>query len=402
MQDIIVTKPYKFIPPYRGYWVPVFIEKMRLVDLYLNRLEGITSSEVRHADRLQASLDEGCGILLAPNHCRYADPLALGWVARVVDIHLYAMASWHLFHQSRLQALGIRLCGGFSVNREGLDRQSLDTAVDILTQGRRPLVLFPEGTVFRTNDWLHPLMDGVSFLARTAARRREKAGKSRVVVHPVAIKYLFKGDLESAVEPILSSIEQRLAWGDYQKNLGLLARVRHVEEALLSLKEIQYLGQTQSDCLEERKTRLIARLLDPLETLHFGRKQQGFLLARVKKLRTKLVPRLTAATTTRTERELIWRQLGEIYMAQQIESYPVGYLDQPTDTRLLETVERFEEDLTDRARIHRPLHVILEIGEAIEADTSKPEKDHPDTIMVLLQQRLQGMLDLLSQEARPL
>ena len=127
------------------------------------------------AVRCRESLDRGDGILLAPNHCRYADPLVLGWPARELRTHVYAMASWHLFNKGRFDAFAIRKMGGFSIHREGTDRQSLETAIDILATAERPLILFPEGTTNRTNDVLKPLLDGVSFIARSAARRRAKA-----------------------------------------------------------------------------------------------------------------------------------------------------------------------------------------------------------------------------------
>ena len=70
--------------------------------------------------------------------------------------------------------------------------------------------------------------------------------------------------------------------------------------------------------------------------------------------------------------------------------------------RVLETVERFEEDLTDHARIHRPLHAILEVGEAIEADPQRPGKGQQDPLTLALQNTLRSMLDNLSREAKPL
>lgn len=399
MQDIIVEKPYQFIPPHRGKWIPSFIQRFRLADLYLNYFEGVHSHEVRGAERLKESLAAGHGIILAPNHCRYADPLAIGWIARAAQTHVFAMASWHLFHQHWLQAYAIRMCGGFSVFREGLDRASLNTAVDIVASATRPLVIFPEGTVFRTNDRLNPLLDGVSFLARTAAKRRQKSGAGQVVVHPVAIKYLFQGDLQSAVQPVLKSLEERVTWTASTENMTILERIGKLGEALLSLKEIQYFGTAQQGTLAERKERLIKRILIPLEQDLLGKEQSGGLIPRVKQLRSQLVPRLTAPEIAAKERAEIWKQLADIYVAQQIESYPVGYLDEPTNTRILETIERFEEDVTDHARIHRPLHAILEVGEPILAEVGKPKGD--DFLMRDLELSLKSMLRDLSAEAEP-
>ena len=58
---------------------------------------------------------------------------------------VHVMASWHLFMQSRVQRWVLQHAGVFSVYREGMDRDALKCAIQILVDGRRPLVLFPEG-----------------------------------------------------------------------------------------------------------------------------------------------------------------------------------------------------------------------------------------------------------------
>lgn len=401
MQNIIVEKPYRFIPPHRGNFLPSMIQTLRLTDRHLAKREGVTSYEIRGADLLKESLRNRAGVLLAPNHCRYADPLAMGWVAREIGTHVFAMASWHLFNQSRFQAFAIRAMGGFSVYREGLDRQSLDTAVDCLVSAVRPLIVFPEGAVFRTNDLLQPLLEGVAFLARTAARKRHKQDGGQVIIHPVAIKYLYRGDIHRAVTPVIEEIEHRLTWSQ-RKSSDLLERINKIAVALLSLKEIEYLGGPQEGTMPERQTRLVDHLLGPLEVKWLGCTQTGRLIPRIKQLRMKIVPNLTKAPITPTEREELWRDLTAIYLAQQVASYPPGYLSRPTTvTRVLETVERFEEDLTDRARVHRGLHAVIEVGPALPVPADKAPRDQEDPLMNQLRIELQSMLDRLAQEAQP-
>lgn len=402
MQNIIVEKPYKFIPPHRGNFLPSMIQMLRLTDRYLAKTEGITSYEIRGIDSLKESMRSRAGVLLAPNHCRYGDPLAMGWVARELGTHVYAMASWHLFNQGAFKAFAIRAMGGFSVYREGLDRQSLDTAVECLVSAVRPLIVFPEGAVFRTNDLLQPLLDGVAFLARTAARKRHKQDAGQVIIHPVAIKYLYSGDIHQAVQPVLTAIEQRLTWSS-RPNANLLDRLQKVSLALLSLKEIEYLGRSQEGTMAERQTRLVDHLLGPLETKWLGNVQQGRLIPRIKQLRMKIVPHLTKPSTTAIEREDLWRDLTAIYLAQQVASYPPGYFDPPTTvTRVLETVERLEEDLTDRASAHRGLHAVIQVGPALPVPADKAPRDQEDPLMGQLRDELQRMLDGLAKEAKPL
>lgn len=400
MQNIIFEKPYKFVPPHRGNFLPSFIQTFRLTDLYMSRCGGVDSYEIRNAERLQETLRSGAGVLLAPNHCRYADPIAMGWLAREVGCHVYAMASWHLFNQSKFMAFAIRTMGAFSVYREGLDRQSLDTAIDILTTAERPLIVFPEGAVFHTNDLLQPLLDGVAFLARTAARKRAKQSGGQVVIHPVAIKYLYRGDIAAAVEPVLREIEHRLTWAPNHSS-SLLERIRKIALALLSLKEIEYLGRTQDGSVRTRQLRLIDHLLGPLELKWLGGTLHGPLIPRIKQLRMKIVPNLTLPTTTAEQREELWRDLSAIYLAQQVASYRPTYLRRPTTvTRILETVESFEEDLTDRVRVHGGLHAVIQVGPAIPVSPDKPPRDEEDPIMISLRTELESMLRTLASEAK--
>ena len=132
-----------------------------------------------------------------------------------------------------------------------------------------------------------------------------------------------------------------------------------------------------------------------------GSIQQEQLVPRIKQLRSRLVPKLTEQGITPAEKNRIWKQLSEIYVAQQIEAYPEGYLDEPTETRVLETVERLDEDVHDHARIHRPWHCILDIGEAIEVEPTKPPKGQRDPVMPQLEASLSGMLDRLASESKP-
>lgn len=403
MQDIIIEKPYQFVPPHRGNFLPKVILKLGIVPWYLRKFEGVVSHQLYGVDHLRESMRQGHGVLLAPNHCRYADPLVMAFLAREAQVPMFAMASWHLFQQSRWQKWALSTMGAFSVYREGLDRQSLDTAIDMLTNPKRPLVVFPEGTVFRTNDRLQPLLDGVAFMARTAAKRRAKdGGTGKVVIHPVAIKYVFHGNLEKSVDPTLDALEKRLTW-TLLRETTTLKRIHRITLAMLSLKEIEYLGAAQQGNIEERQQRLVDHLLCPLEQEWLGKSVVDTIIPRIKSLRMKIVPEMTTGELDERERERRWTHLSRIYLSQQIASYPPDYIISPTtDTRILETVERLEEDITDRAGMHGPLEVIIEIDEPIEVPTDRTPRGEEDPIMRRLRERMQSMLDRLSTHSNPI
>jgi 1-acyl-sn-glycerol-3-phosphate acyltransferase len=182
MHRVVVDEPYRFVPPYRKRW---FSWLFRLwLRPFLRRRYGLVQFHYEGLEHLRSSLASGHGILLCPNHSRDADPMLIGMLCRKVPCHVFSLASWHLFRQGRLEAMVIRLLGGFSIFREGLDREALNAAIEIVASAERPLVIFPEGVISRSNDRLLGLMDGVSFIARTAARRRAALDPAGQVVIP--------------------------------------------------------------------------------------------------------------------------------------------------------------------------------------------------------------------------
>lgn len=400
MQDVFVDKPYQFVPPMKGTLLPRLIRDFEIYRPYLRRNEGVVDYECRHTERLKETLDRGDAVMLAPNHSRTADPMVIGFLCKEVRCYFYAMASWHLFNQGWFNYWMLRIIGAFSVNREGVDRPAIDKAISVLENAERPLVIFPEGTASRVNDRLLPLLDGVAFIARTAAKRRKKKHGGNVVIHPVAIKYLYEGDIEEAAKPVLSDIEKRLTWRE-QSDVPLIDRIRRVGETLLSLKELEYLGEVNSkNTLADRQSILIDHLLDPLEEKWGAGKNNGGVVARIKAIRMKILPEMIQSDMSSDEKQKRWRDIEDTYLAQQVSCYPEGYLaEMPSIDRILETVERFEEDMTDRARVHGKLKVIIDVDEGIEVPTTRDKRAESDPLMTQISERLQGMLNELALES---
>ena len=400
MQNIVVDQPYAFVPPCRGTGWPTVLKP--ILPAYLRRAHGVEAVELAGTERLRQSVAAGHGIMLTPNHCRPSDPMVVAHLGYAVGRPIHVMASWHLFKQSAFQTWLLRRVGAFSVYREGMDREALKCAVQILVAARRPLVLFPEGVISRTNDQVNHLMDGTTFIARNAAKQRAaNGGSGKVVIHPVAIRYFFEGNLAAVLTRALEQIERRLAWRP-QAHLGLTERIVKVGEALLTLKEIEYFGRPKPGTLPQRLTALIDHLLGPLEVEWLKGKQDDNVVTRVKNLRTALLPEMVSGEIDEAERARRWRQLADIYLAQQLFFYPPGYFTpQPTPERLLETVERFEEDLTDQTPVHRPLRAVVEVGAAIEVAPTRERGAETDPVMARIRTELETMLARLAARRRP-
>ena len=84
-------------------------------------------------------------------------------------------------------------------------------------------MVFPEGVISRTNDRLNNLMDGVAFMARSAAKERP------VVIHPIALRYFFRGEFAAAKwNRCWRPLERRLSWPP-QSALPVRERIVKIE-----------------------------------------------------------------------------------------------------------------------------------------------------------------------------
>jgi hypothetical protein len=201
-------------------------------------------------------------------------------------------------------------------------------------------------------------------------------------------------DINQALHPVLDDIERRLCWRP-KRELDLEARIYRVGESLLCLKEMEYLGQPQPGTIHERLTRLIDHLLVPLEQEWVKGQRDETTVGRVKKLRVAILPDMIKGEITEAERNRRWQHLADMYFAQQVSHYPPDYVKtKPTPERLLETVERFEEDMTDAARVHPPMTVTVEVGAAIPVSPTRERAMSEDPVIQALEQQLHRMLGI--------
>ena len=406
MTSVLVTgSKYQFVPPHESRLWPAVLG--RFVPAYLKRKCGISEIEIRSAEKLSSLLKAGHGIVLAPNHCRMSDAIVLQQLARHIRTPFFVMASAHLFRGRRSMSWLLRRLGAFSVYREGIDRQAVQKGIDILAAGTRPLVLFPEGALSNSNEHLNALQEGVSFIARSAAAKLDKASQAnstpdprRVYTVPIAIRYLYMGDIEASAGAMLTQIEKRLSWRPFEGQC-LIERIYRVGNALLSLKEQEYLGQSQSGDIDERLHRLIDHLLIPQEKEFLGSPKEGSVIARVKELRRILLPEMIEGTLSASEMDRRWRLLTDASLAQSLSLFPARYVaSRPTVDRILETVERFNENLWGDETPHGPMKAIIQVGEPIEVNPKRDRSSKVDVLMQTIEQSLNKLLKLSADECR--
>ncbi|WP_036483330.1 1-acyl-sn-glycerol-3-phosphate acyltransferase [Myxosarcina sp. GI1] len=124
-------------------------------------------------------------ILVAPTHRSRWDavivPTAVGKTVSKRDVHFMVTTN----EVKGLQGWFIRHMGGFPVNTERPQIDSVLHSIDILQQDDKILVIFPEGNIFR-EDTIQPLKRGV---ASIALETKLKEPERDVNILPVSIRY---------------------------------------------------------------------------------------------------------------------------------------------------------------------------------------------------------------------
>jgi 1-acyl-sn-glycerol-3-phosphate acyltransferase len=391
-------EPYRFIPPVKSLFWPRIAR--RLVPTLLRRLYSVHRWELRGIDRLRKSLDQQAGVILATNHSRFGDGMLTSVVGFALDRYFYYPASYHLFKQSRLGGWYFNQIGGYSLHREGSDRESLRESARILADAERPLVLFPEGTWFRQNDRVGPLQEGVSLVVRQALKR----GDRPLVVHPLAIKYWCLADPQPGMDRWLDEREQQLGWRP-QRQLEFIPRLDQLTSALLAAREAEWFAQPPTGPLAGRIEGLALEILDQLEGRYAVRFREGKILERTRRLRGALVRRLAEgpAKVAPDERTLLRRDLDDLMFCEMLNAHSLEYLyERPSPERRAETVLRIEETLTDRELPLVPMGAVLEVGEGIPArELAQAPGEGGDPLLKLLAGNLQEQLDRLLAEGAP-
>ena len=360
---------YVFRPPrYSRFWAPLLV---RLSDAFCLRHQyRVVETRVRSgAESLAALHRQGHGLLLAANHSDHADPHVMLHVGRRLGVPLHFVAAREVFERNRgVNGLLLPRVGAFSIDREGADIGAIKESIRILTEGRFPLVIFPEGEVYHLNEQLTPLNDGTAAIALRAARGLSREGNPRrVFIVPAALRYTYLDDVGGALLHTMTRLERHILWRP-QTSLTLIERVFRFGEALLGLMEMEYLGYTQTGPLAERLQRFREALIAAAETHCLGRAMAGPHPERVRHLRGRLRAILLAdpPPPPATVRE-VYEELDRLFFAVQLYSYPPDYLAaNASPDRLAETLLKFEEDVFGYADIKGRRRAEVTLGKPLD------------------------------------
>lgn len=386
--------PYRFYPPTITpflVWAGQFYLKSAL-----RRAHKVTEIDIAGLEQVAPLLNRGDGVLLTPNHPDHADCFVMFELGQRLRTFFYYMAAYQIF-QGKNRWILPRI-GVFPVDREGADLTAFKTGVNVLSRGANPLVIFPEGEIYRLAERLTPIREGAVAVAAAAAKKLGEAGKTVWIV-PIALKYRFldQQDPLPSFHALMDRLENRFTWWP-QKQKPLVDRLYHYAEGILGLKEYEYLGTHQPGTLRERLTNLGHRILERIELARAGKVRDDTVPVRVKELRRTCLEALSDPKTTPDEATAIRRDLHDVFVAVQIFSYPGDYVrESPTLERIAETLAKFEEDFLD-VEMSPPLaprRAVIRLGQPIDVRARLAAGGKPRLAVSALSSELEAQLQSL-------
>lgn len=383
------TPPRWWSPKLSRAWVRFWSPARRRMQLREQRLVGV---DVRGVENMVDAVGKDQGVLVTPNHSSHADCYAFHGAADRVGCLFNFMIAWQVFQRSGpIKRMILRQHGCFSVDREGTDMRAFRQALDILKTAPNPLVVFPEGEVYHCNERITPFREGPAAMAILAARK----GDRPVVCVPCAMKYEYVEDPTPALLELADRLERAVFWRP-RPDLTLPARIYHLAEGLLALKEIEFFGHSKRGELPERIAGLIEFVLQGLEGRYETAGSPTTVPERIKALRQSVIEKMESVEAGDPTRTPCENDLGDLFLVVQAFSYPGNYVaERPSIERIAETLDKLEEDVLglDTATIRGTRKVTVTFGEPIPVETGKGRKTKAADLTRLLEERVQGLLD---------
>ena len=393
-QQPFAVPPQWWEPKLSPFWVRA-CRRHRLRKL--KREQKIIRIDVEGGEHVRQVLAANAGVVITPNHSFHYDSYALFEAAATVDRAFHFVAAWQLFAMSsRWERWVLQLHGVFSIDREGTDLRAFKKAVDIIRFSPHPLVVFPEGEIYHTNDRLTPFRDGAAAMAISAAKRSTRP----TFLVPTAMKLWYCEDPTPKLLRVLETLEGRFNWRP-RPDLTLKDRVYRLAEGILTLKEIEYLDAPQIGPLSGRLRQLAETLLSRMEARSGLKSKGGIIPERVKDVRRHHIQALQQADLTLEERALLQLEMDDLFFIVQLFSYPGDYAHhQPTIERLAEIIDKLEEDVLGLVypTIKGERRVTVRFGEPIAAQPYLGLSDGAQALTQELERRVQGLLDALNRE----
>jgi 1-acyl-sn-glycerol-3-phosphate acyltransferase len=246
-------KPFTFRPPQNNRSL-IWLVKKLLLPIMLRRGSRIAKVDVNELDLRRLRKLKNHRVVLTPNHSGGKEPYILFFLSKILEEEFNYLTAKEVFE--RLFPIGwlIQRLGAYSIVRGTVDKNSFRVTRQLLAEGKRWLVIFPEGAACGQNDTVMPFHQGTAQFAFWAYEDLAKKGKLPPLYFvPIAIKYVYLRDMHREIDRSLWRLERDLFPAQILQPSNLYHRLRSVGEAVLSVNEREHNVRPRKEAsLDER------------------------------------------------------------------------------------------------------------------------------------------------------
>jgi len=258
-------RPFAFYPPRPNPLVIAFCKWITPMVIRSNLK--VTRVDVADDDLARLAALKGKRCLILPSHSGGFEPhIVIRISSRLRDSYNY-LAAMETFTRSPFNAWFMQRIGAYSIIRGAADRPSFQMTKKLLVEGKRGLVIFPEGQTVWQNDTVIPFQQGVLQLAFKAYEELAKQDSdASLPCIPISIKYVYLQDMHAEILASLERLESRLFKPDETAPGCLYDRLRRVGEAVLIANEKMHdVTPREKDSLDDRIQRMKEAIVRRLE-----------------------------------------------------------------------------------------------------------------------------------------
>ncbi len=365
----------------------------------LRRGQQLVDIETQGVEHVRDAIAAGHGVLVAPNHSTHYDSEALYVAFDRISQPVYFMTAWQVFEMSTaFERWLMQRMGCFSIDRESTDRKAFKQAIEVLRNEPHPLVIFPEGDIYHITDRVTTFREGAAAIALSATKRCERP----ITVIPCAIKFWYLEDPAGRLTSVADRLEAQFHIRP-QLGLSLRERIYRLAEALLALKELDYIGHTREGEVRQRINFLTETIVARLENEYALKISGSKVPERVKGLRQSIIKKAEGDLPKNGNRESFYRQLelhmDDLFFVMQLYSYPGDYLNEGASVeRIAETLDKLEEDVlgVDLPSVHGRRKVTIRFGAPIPVSTDGEKRRGSGELTQTVQEAVQVLMDELN------
>lgn len=366
----------------------------------LRRSQKIVDLDIGGVEHVRRALADGAGVLITPNHSFHYDSYVLIEASHRVGRPFHFLSAWQVFAMSSwFEQLVLQWHGCYSINRESTDLAAFKTSVEILRSSPHPLVIFPEGDIYHTNDRVTPFRDGATAIAMSAAKKADRP----IVCIPCAVKAFYVDNPTPALGDLMARLEASLHWRP-RTDLPLADRIYRFAEGLLALKEHEHCGSPRPGTVRERVAALSDAILVRLEAKHGVPNKGGIVPERVREVRRAVIKASEQEGVAPAVTEGLAADMEDLFFVIQLFSYPGDWVaDRPSIERIAETLDKFEEDVlkADYPGVRGARRVVLRFGEAITVPKERDAKTTVESWTHMVEAKVQDLLDKINATSMP-